>query len=227
TGEGQHVDVSVQVAVIWTLMNATSYPVLHKESIERAGSSRKFGFLVIRNVFPCKDGHVSALIVGGVLGASSTSALVRWMDEEGMAPDFMKQRDWAAWDFAALAGQGEEGVKDIQAVESHVSGFFLTKTKAELYERAITDRILLAPCNTIQDLVESPQLRAREFWVDVYHPELDASLTYPGPHVKFSETPIQARRRAPLIGEHNKEVYIGELGLTEGHLGQLKTRGVI
>ncbi|MFQ5933374.1 MAG: CaiB/BaiF CoA transferase family protein, partial [Dehalococcoidia bacterium] len=227
TGEGQQVDVSMQEAVIWTLMNATSFPLLHKETVERAGASRKMGFLVLRGVFPCKDGYVSALVVGGVLGAVSTSAIVRWMDEEGLAPDFMKDRDWAAWDFAAVVAQGEEGVKDIQTVERHVGDFFLTKTKAQLYERAITDRILLAPCNTVEDTFHNPQLRAREFWVEVYHPELYTSLTYPGPYIKLSETPIEARRRAPLIGEHNEELYIDELGLTSGQLKRLKRQGTI
>ena len=103
----------------------------------------------------------------------------------------------------------------------------MTKTKAELYERAITDRILLAPCNTIEDLVESRQLQARDFWLEVYHPEFEASLSYPGSFIKLSETPIQTNRRAPLIGEHNEEIYVGELGLTRKHLAQLKAQMVI
>ena len=106
TGQGQQVDVSMQVAVIWTLMNATSFPVLHKQNVERAGSSSKMGFLVIRTVYPCKDGYVSGLIVGGELGARSTSTLVRWMDEDGMAPEFMKERDWARLGFCRLSRPG-------------------------------------------------------------------------------------------------------------------------
>ena len=227
TGRGQRVDVSMQVAVIWTLMNAISFPLLHKESVERAGPLRKMGFLVMRNVYPCKDGYISTLIVGGALGARSTSALVRWMDEDGMAPDFMIERDWAAWDFAAIAGQGEEGLKDVRAIEKHIASFFIIKTKAELYERAITDRILLAPCNTVEDLMESPQLQARDFWLEVYHPEFEASVSYPGPFIKLSETPMQTNRRAPLIGEHNEEVYITELGLSREELAQLKGRAVV
>ena len=73
TGEGQHVDVSMQTAVIWTLMNATPFPHLHKVNLERAGPSRKRGLLKIQAVYPCKDGHISALLVGGVLGGSSMS----------------------------------------------------------------------------------------------------------------------------------------------------------
>ena len=227
TGQGQQVDVSMQEAVIWTLMNATAFPQLHKVNVERAGAYRKMGFLTRRAVFPCKDGYVSVAPFGGVLGGGSIEALVRWMDEEGAAPAFMKERDWREWDVAAHLAQGEEGLKDLQSVEKHVGDFLASKTKSELYERAIADRILLAPCNTLQDVRESAQLEARGFWVDVYHPELKASLTYLGPYIKLRETPIKATRRAPLIGEHNDEIYVGELGLTRAQMAQLKAQGII
>ena len=227
TGQGQQVDVSMQEAVIWTLMNATAFPQLHKVNVERAGAYRKMGFLTRRAIFPCKDGYVSVAPFGGVLGGGSIEALVRWMDEEGAAPAFMKERDWYSWDVAAHLAQGEEGLKDLQSVEKHVGDFLASKTKAELYERAIADRILLAPCNTLQDVRKSPQLEARGFWVDVYHPELNTSLTYLGPYIRLSETPIKATRRAPLIGEHNDEIYVGELGLTRAQMAQIKGQGII
>ena len=207
TGEGQHVDVSTQTAVVWTLMNATLFPPLHKVSLERAGPSRKIGLVRRRAVFPCKDGHISAGPRGGVLGGASTSALVRWMDEDGMAPAFMKERDWRAWDISALAAQGEEGAIDSQTVDEQFSWFFLTKSKAELFQRAFTDRILIAPCNNVKDILEDPQLEARDFWTEVSHPSLDRTLTYPGAYIKLSETPIVHRRPAPAIGEHNDEVF--------------------
>ena len=106
-----------------------------------------------------------------------------------------------------MAAQGEEGARDLQTVEDHFSRFFLTKTKAELFQRAFTDRILIAPCNNVQDILEDPQLQARGFWTAVHHPTLDRTLTYPGAYIKLSETPIVYRRPAPAIGEHNNEVF--------------------
>jgi benzylsuccinate CoA-transferase BbsE subunit len=227
TGAGQQVDVSMQEAIIWCLMGATSFPPLHDINAERAGAYRKMGFLVYRGVYPCTDGYISALVIGGVLGGNSMRALVRWMDEEGMAPDFMKERDWYNWDTAAVAAQGEDGMKDVEAVQKSAGDFFASKTKAELYERAVTDRILIAPCNTVQDIWESPQLKAREFWVEVYHPELDVPIHYMGPYIGMSKTPIRVRRRAPLIGEHNEDIYVRELGLTKERLEELKKAGVV
>ncbi|MDP6798367.1 MAG: CoA transferase [SAR202 cluster bacterium] len=207
TGEGQHVDVSMQTAVIWTLMNATPFPPLHKVNKKRGGPYLNLGSFGIRTVYPCKNGHINSLLVGGVLGGASLTALVRWMSEEDMAPAFMQERDWMAWDLSVLEAQGEEGVRDIKAVEENFSRFFLSKTKAELFERAFSDRILVAPCNNVRDILEDPQLEARDFWTQVHHPSLGRSLTYPGAYIKLSETPIVQKRPAPAIGEHNDEVF--------------------
>jgi crotonobetainyl-CoA:carnitine CoA-transferase CaiB-like acyl-CoA transferase len=102
-----------------------------------------------------------------------------------------------------------------------------TKTKAELFDAAITRGVLLCPVNTIEDVVESPQLESREFWQQVEHPELCDTITYPGSPIKLSEDACPPLRRAPLIGEHNQEVYEKELGFSKEQLVTLKTSGVI
>ncbi len=213
-GEGQHVDVSIQVAVIWTLMNISTMPQLHKTNMERAGAFRRRPRvhgppLKLRVVHPCKDGFITAMIIGGGRGIASMVPLIRWMEEDGVAPDFMQGRDWTTWDMDELIARGDVGAEEIQTVHDEIDKFILTKTKAELYDRALRDRFLLAPCNTAQDIAEDPQLQAREFWPEVYHPELDDPVTYLGPYIKLGESPINARRRAPLIGEHNDEVLGG------------------
>jgi benzylsuccinate CoA-transferase BbsE subunit len=81
--------------------------------------------------------------------------------------------------------------------------------------------------NTPCDLVESPQLQAREFFVDVAHPELGTSMHYPGAPYALSATPWQMRRRPPLLGEHNEEIYVHELGLRHDDLAVLRANGTI
>ena len=87
-------------------------------------------------------------------------------------------------------------------------------------------RILLYPVSTMKDILESPQLAARDFWRQVEHPELDTTITYPGAFATASGTPLQLSRRAPLIGEHNEEVY-REMGLSVEEILTLKQAGVI
>jgi crotonobetainyl-CoA:carnitine CoA-transferase CaiB-like acyl-CoA transferase len=109
-----------------------------------------------------------------------------------------------------------------------ISPFLLSKTKSELFDEALKQEILLIPVNTVEDIAESPQLRAREYWRQVEHPELDDTIVYPGWPVKWTEMPAYSpQRRAPLIGEHNREVYEGELGLSSAQMVLLKTQGVI
>lgn len=86
---------------------------------------------------------------------------------------------------------------------------------------------MLYPVATPKDMFEFDQLQVRGFWVELEHPELGDTITYPGIWGNLSETPIQIRRRAPLIGEHNKEVYGDELGLSDEELVILKQNEVI
>lgn len=227
TGQGQQVDVSMQTSVAWTLMNATNIPPLQRTNAERAGPNRVRDGFVIRSVFRCSDGYVIANVSGGGGFNGAMPGLVKWMDEDGVTPEFMKGRDWYQYFALEVAAEGDEGVKFYKAVEEELSDFFASKTKAELSERAAADRIHMAPCNTVEDIWQDPQLRDREFWLEVYHPEIDAMVTSLGPYIKMGESPIKIRRRAPLIGEHNHDIYAGELGLTEEAMAQLKTLGVI
>ena len=52
-------------------------------------------------------------------------------------------------------------------------------------------------------------------------------INLPGAPVKLSETPCVKRRRAPHIGEHNKEIYVEELGYSDEDLVLLRQAGVI
>ena len=86
--------------------------------------------------------------------------------------------------------------------------FFAGKTKVEILERAVSEKLLIAPCQTPRDLRENAQLAARGFWVDVPYPN-GRTVTHPGPYIKLSETPLSYRRAAPRLGEHTAEL-LGE-----------------
>ncbi|MEJ2110269.1 MAG: CoA transferase, partial [Acidobacteriota bacterium] len=81
--------------------------------------------------------------------------------------------------------------------------------------------------STARDICENTQLHARNFWVEVDHPEIPDRITYPGPFARLSETPLAAVRRAPLPGEHNREIYEKELSFSEKDLGLLHQSGII
>ena len=105
--------------------------------------------------------------------------------------------------------------------------FIQTKTKKELYDFSAQSGGGSIPSFGADEIMENPQLAAREFWERVEHPELGDTIAYPGAPVKISEAPWKIRRRAPLIGEHNEEIYEKELGLTKEKLAILKQAKVI
>ena len=147
--------------------------------------------------------------------------LIKWMEEEGMADDFLKGFDWDTFDHATATQE------TIDRMEEPTGKFFLTHTRAELSEGAVKHRTMLGPMSTVADVVKSVQLAAREYWVEVEHPELGTAITYPGIFAKASETPPRISRRAPLIGEHNEEVYEKELGIPMEKLLILKQARII
>lgn len=227
TGEGQQVDTSAQAAVVWTLMNETPFPPLHNVHLERQGTHVSVSGLRRQMVFPCKDGYISYLMAGGAMGGPSFRALVTWMADEGMAPDFMREKDWQAWDFAELAADRERSQQELDAIAEAMSRFFRRFSKAELYEQALQRRLLLAPVADMHDIVGNAQLAARDFFVPVEQPELGQPVLHVGPFAKLSTTPMQLYQRAPRLGEHNREIYLGELGLTPEDLEALKQLRVI
>ncbi len=203
TGEGQHVDVSMQTAVMWTLMNATPFPPLHGVNIERDGAFRSRGQLAVRQVFACADGHVSAL-----MSPATLSGITEWMAEDDTGPEWLLQIDWEDWSIpsAALDGDTASLLEQFESIQREVEKFFASRTKRELYERAISHRLLLAPCQTVEDIALSEQLAARDFWRDLEYREIGSSLTHLGPFVKLSESPISITRPAPTVGQHDDRI---------------------
>lgn len=103
----------------------------------------------------------------------------------------------------------------------------MNHTKSELWNGAQEKGIQLYPVFTPTDMLEFPQLAIRQYWEEVEHPELGANIVYPGAFAELSEGSFKIRRRAPLIGEHNEEIYLGELGLSKEELVHLKQGGII
>jgi crotonobetainyl-CoA:carnitine CoA-transferase CaiB-like acyl-CoA transferase len=154
---------------------------------------------------------------------SSSARLVKWMEEENMAPDWLVRLDWELDYNATTMGQ-----QIADSVGEVVESFTMNKTKAELYhEGAILRKILIAPVSTAKDICEDLQLEARNYWKEIYHDELEESIVYCGPFIRMSETPIKYQMRAPLIGEYNDGIYRHELGISRKKYDFLKERDVI
>jgi len=221
SGEGQHVDVSIQLCTTLSMLMAPIAYQCDGTIIKRSGSHRRgVSRVPVRQQWPCKDGYVSFSLFLWDTGRKKAPALVKWMESEGMADDFLRSVDWQTFD--------QEGTEEkVERATETITKFFMTHTQDELFEGSVERGILLYPVCRVEGMLKSPQLKAREYWVQVEHPELGKTITYPGPFIKMSGTPLTRFRRAPLIGEHNEEIYVKELGLSLHDLCVLKKANII
>jgi crotonobetainyl-CoA:carnitine CoA-transferase CaiB-like acyl-CoA transferase len=112
---------------------------------------------------------------------------------------------------------------------SDMDGIFLEwlseRTKQQAAEEMQAGGIAVTPVNSPEDAVLDRHFRERGFWIEIDHPVTDR-LTYPGAPVDMSDGGFKVRMPAPLLGEHNSEVY-GQMGYTGKVLATLRETGVI
>ena len=217
TGAGQHVDVSCQDAVARALANAPQSYALDGAIIKRQGSYRQTGSdNYMRITWPCRDGFVNFLFSGGAGAGASANNLVRWMAEEGMGDAYMESLDFTQWGYGTITLEMMERMVPV------IERFMRTHTKQELFDGAVSRRLLLFPVATPRDICADPQLAARGYFRQVPHAAFDEPLTLPGPFANSSACPIELRYPPPMLGEHNRAVYVDELGLQPQELARLR-----
>lgn len=111
-----------------------------------------------------------------------------------------------------------------EKVKPKLDECFARYTTKEL-ESELADLVPLAPIKNIEEVVNDPQIQARDMIVNVAYP--GGELRVFGQPVKLNETPSDRMERAPQFGEHNEEIYGAYLGITKDKLSELKTKGVI
>ena len=220
TGEGQQVDVSQQQSAAWFLANAVPLYELNNVVLQRSGAMRWSLTSTQRQVWQCKDGYVFFNIIGGRGGAKTLRELVSWMDGEGMATDHLKTMDWENFD-VFKAGQ-----QDIDIISAPIEAFFKTRGRKEISAEAAARSISICPLSSMEDLRNDPQLAFSNFWKDVPHPELNADVSYPREFVKAGGGHFETNTRAPLVGEHNGDVY-RELGFAADEIEAMRQEGII
>ena len=221
TGEGQYVDVSMLEAAAWSNYSAAEWWNYSQLLLKREGTWRQQGLSRMRLIFDCQDGYVLLFLLGGTMATIGEYRMVEWMEAEGKCPDWLKGFDWAKLDVANVEQKFFDNLSDA------VAPFLLNKTKKQLFDWAMENELFLAPVNDTEDLLDNPQLKSRKFWIELDHDELGEKLVYPGPFVKMSETPVTVRHRAPLIGEHNTEIYHDEMEIPTSELITMKQAGII
>jgi len=233
TGEGQHVDVSMQEALSLTQETAMqTWDML--QALRVRNGARGIIPIEIPGIGPyeCKDGHVYGYL--GAPGGATWADMLAWMDEEGMAEDLTQDPYYSLCQelnirfLTAIATDPE--VQKKLSLFPHLNDvlkrFIKSKTRWEMYEQAQSRRLLFGIVSTPEDIAKNPQLQFKKWLTPVHHPELGDTLQYPGPPYDLSQTPWAIRRRPPLPGEHTEEV-LAEIGLDSAHIAALRSAGAI
>jgi len=204
TGEGQHVEVSTQECLLSILeLTFEFYPYMGVTA-SRLGQKpiQPLDFL------ECKDGWIFLCCVEEHQWKNFLDLMgnPEWAGEEIFADRISRGANWDALKPLLQDWIQEQSVKD-------------------LYDKAQARRVPIAPVSTMGDLFANEHLKARGFFATITHPET-GPLQYPGALYKCSESPWELRRPAPLLGQHNDEVY-GRLGVSSQEMEELKRQKII
>ncbi|TAM64552.1 MAG: CoA transferase [Mycobacterium sp.] len=216
TGRGQLVDVAVQASLTTATLgraltcavgdvprgDMTKGHVLEAPRVvDQSGSGSNTDPALKK--WACSDGLIEFHIGIGPASGSFTNDFIAWLAEEG-AP----VGDFTDLDFRTVPSKiasGEFSDADSLRLRAVISEFFAAHTKADVMEAAVKRKLLSVPICDIGDIVNSPQLAARNFFVTVG--DGDDAVLLPGPFAHASVPNAMAiRRRAPRLGEHQQEV---------------------
>jgi crotonobetainyl-CoA:carnitine CoA-transferase CaiB-like acyl-CoA transferase len=223
TGEGQLLDVSIHEACSCTTELAFPEWEYFQGLVQRQTGRHAARIPTPAWQFPTTDGRYVNMIAGGIpRSPGSWKPLLAWMDEHGKAEDLHDPR------FADIVTEithrrGENAAR----VAEVIGNFVQSLTAEEVYRGGQRLHLPYAPVRSPDENLDDPHWQDRGFFVEVEHPEIGRTVRYPGAPYRFTRTPWQMRRRAPLLGEDNISVYCDDLGVSREELKALYEAGAV
>jgi len=205
---GQIIDLALYEAVFRLLdFDAIQYDQL--KTIHRRGGNQ-MAYVAPSSTFRTQDGKYLTL-------AASTQSiwlrLCKAMNREDLTKD-------------AKFTENPDRVEHKEEVNAIVANWIEQRTRQEIIERFDQHEVAYSPIFNIEDIFRDPQYHEREALVRVSDTELGEAIVQ-NVVPKFSETPGSVDFLGPNMGQHNEEIYCGELGYSKARLNQLKDEGII
>jgi crotonobetainyl-CoA:carnitine CoA-transferase CaiB-like acyl-CoA transferase len=207
-GKGQVIDLSIYEPLFWLLgPQALVYDQL---GIVQGRTGNRAPFTAPRNAYLTKDGRWLGLSASA---QSIAERVVRICGREDLI-----EEPW----FRDHEGRLEH----IEELDEIIQGWIGERTSEEVLEAFAESGGAIAPIYSIEDIVKDPQYLARETIARVSHPQL-GSILMQNVIARLMETPGRIDHPGASLGEHNEEIYLGELGLSQAELADLKEAGVV
>ena len=224
TGQGQYIDASIHEACACTTEGAFPSYVYHDKVVIRQTGRHAAMTPSLPWHFLCKDGKYLNLIGGVPRDDRQWRRLLDWMDSKGMAEDLKDAKYQDVFRQRTLGASNPLS----QHVGEVLHRFFASMPGDEGYHGAQACGMPMGLIRSPEENLEDPHFHEdRAFYAEWDDQELGQKVVFPGRPYIFHKSPWQLRRMAPKLGEHNDEVYCGELGLSRERLTALAEAGVI
>ncbi|MFC1533143.1 CaiB/BaiF CoA transferase family protein [Thermodesulfobacteriota bacterium] len=209
-GYGDHVDVNG----IREELTSIDGKVCMMTGYQYTGNLHGRAALSSPHMKPCKDGYVFMVGFGSTTGALFFPALAKMLN---LTPE--QKKEWSKPEVI------NDPVKQGEFDEMVLMPWLLEHTMMEVVEKAQAAGVMSTPSHTSEGLLSDPHFRERGYWEEIDHP-VAGKFEYPGAPFKMSEGGWRIRCPAPLLGQHNVEVY-SKIGYSKLDLVQLRQSGVI
>jgi crotonobetainyl-CoA:carnitine CoA-transferase CaiB-like acyl-CoA transferase len=206
TGQGQQVDLSQQEAMVHMVCHQIGDYTSIGATYKRKKAEQSTGAAEVQT---SKNGYIFMLM----FGEAAWTSLV----------EMMGNPEWAMSDQYKDISRRRTRMGEIN---QRVAEWVSQHTNEEIMRLAENKRIPVTPLNTIKETIESEQLKGREFFVEIDHKKA-GKFVYPGAPYKLSGTPWRIKTPAPLLGEHNKQVYSQILGYSDQDIVKMRQAGII
>jgi formyl-CoA transferase len=210
TGRGQKVELAMQEAVLnFCRVPMMGTYVTHKP-VPRTGN--RVPAAAPGDIYPCAPGGDNDYVFILCTAPEMWKSLCQAMGRPSLADD-ERFRD------------ARSRARNVEALTALIGEWTGNHTKHEVMKILGEAGV---PCGKVLDSVEllnDPHLKERGMIVTVNHP-VRGEFTMPGCPVRLEDSPVEVKA-APLLGQHNGEVYGELLGMTAGELERLKADGVV
>jgi formyl-CoA transferase len=210
TGEGQVVDAALTESCL--AIQESTIPDYDVGGVVRGPSGTRLERIAPSNIYRSADGS-------WVVIAANQDTVFRRLCEAMGRPELSTDDRFATH---VARGRNQDELDKI------IGDWAAQKQPADIIDILSAAGVIAGPINTVAEVVQDPQLRARGMLVEHWDERVERPVLGPGIVPILSETPGGVRNAGPARpGQHNDEVYSGLLGKTDAELDALRTEGVI